>query len=263
MRFDRRSHENDVGRAVQTEPLLVIPAVHFALGLSDDPTRVTLEVENENGVHSVELRVRSDGAVPDVLKLERSAKPFTAQRGNEHYWFEVLPDERALYWAYNVCYEQEGRPFADFANEVLQALDDPAIERLVIDLRGNQGGSQLVAWPLLKPLVGHRLDRPGGIIALIGPKTFSSGRGNALDLREWTDAILLGGPTSQRQATFGEIRSFKAPKSELPVTYSTKYFLRGDPDEDAVRPDVVVENTLADWQQGVDRVFEAALAYQP
>lgn len=257
------SHENAIGLRVQTEPLLRIPAVLHAMGLAEDPTRVRFDVENEDGVHQVELRVHPDGGVPAMQELEPAGRPFTYQRKNEHYWFEVLPEERALYWQYNVCYEQEGRPFAAFAEEVLAALEDPAIERIIIDLRRNGGGSQIVAWPLLKKLVGHRLDRPGGILVLIGAKTFSSAKGNALDIQEWTRAVLMGGPTRQRPTTFGEVRTFESPNFGLTVSYSNKYFERGDPDADAVRPDVEVEMSLADWQRGVDTVFEAALAYRP
>ena len=134
---------------------------------------------------------------------------------------------------------------------------------MVFDLRSNQGGSQVLAWPLLKALRDHRLNQPGGIIVLIGSVTFSSGKGNALDLRDWTDATLMGSPTQQRPNSFGEIRSFRSPNNKLVVQYSTKYFVRGAEEEDAVRPDVTVTETIADWKQGIDTVLEAALRYQP
>ena len=133
---------------------------------------------------------------------------------------------------------------------------------MIIDLRRNGGGSQIVAWPLFKKLKSHRLDHPGGILVLIGHRTFSSAKGNAMDLQEWTHATLIGNPTAQKHHSYGEIKEFNSPNFKLNVSYSTKYFQRGDPNASALTPDRIVPYSYDEVINGTDSVLNAALYYK-
>jgi hypothetical protein len=257
------SHENDIRVRLHVPHFLRMPAVLHELRLSSRNDAVSLGVETKDGIRTVEFEFTPEGETPALAQIERQAVPLASQRKNEHYWYQTIPQHQTVYLAYNACYEDKNRPFRDFAAEILKELENPDIKRLIIDLRRNGGGSQLVAWPLFKKLQGHRLDEPGGIIVLIGAGTFSSATGNTLELRDWTQAVLIGERTGQCPNSFGEIKTFQSPNHKLTVTYSTKYFVRGAEDDDTVVPDVEVRFTFEDWKQGKDPMLEAALAYHP
>ncbi len=257
------SHENAIRVRLNVPRMLKTPVVLQELGLANSKDAVEFGVEVASGLETARFEALPAGEGVPTVMIQREGQPWTDQRKHELYWFERVPDSNVVYMAYNACREDENRPMPGFAKAVLVALEDPAIDRIIIDLRRNPGGSQLVAWPLFKALKGHRLDRPGGILVLIGARTFSSAKGNALDLRDWTDAVLIGNPIGQRPNSFGEIKTFESPNFGITASYSTKYFVRGSEEDDTVMPDVRVPLTLDQWKHGVDAVFDAALAYQP
>lgn len=95
----------------------------------------------------VEVR-RPLEAVPTTVWLTdvrgRPAAPYSwARRGD------------AIVVRYDLCADDPERPFAGFAAEVLAAAVDPAVARLVVDLRRNPGGDSSVFEPLLEGLAGH------------------------------------------------------------------------------------------------------------
>ena len=257
------SHENEICVLLHFQRLLRMPTVLHELSLSARIDSVRLGVETKDRIRTVEFEFAPEGKPQTLAHIERQAVPLPSQRENKNYWYQTTPKHRAVYVAYNKCREDENHPFRDFAAEVLKELENPDINRLIIDLRRNGGGSQIVAWPLFKKLPGHRLDRPGGIVVLVGAPTFSSGQNNALELRDWTQAVLIGERTSHRPNSFGKIKTFQSPNHKLAVQYSTTYFVRGLDEEDTLVPDVEVRFTLEDFKQGKDTAFEAALAYHP
>ncbi len=66
--------------------------------------------------------------------------PWYLQNSSQYYWFTYSAPLRLVYIKYNVCAQMPGAPFADFANQVLQAMDANPVDTVVIDYRGNGGG---------------------------------------------------------------------------------------------------------------------------
>ncbi len=161
---------------------------------------------------------------------------------------------------YDLCADDPGRPFASFAADVFTAAEGPAVARLVVDLRRNRGGDSSVFDPFLARLAGHRLDAPGRLFVLVGPRTYSSAVLNATALDEGTAAVLVGRPTGGAVNGYGEPDSFVLPNSGLVVEYSTRYFgVVGGPGE-TLTPDVVVVPSSRDVAAGRDPALEWALA---
>ena len=99
----------------------------------------------------------------------------------------------------------------------------------VIDLRNNTGGNSAVLSERIPRILGHP-PIAGRVLVLIGPATYSSEMMNAQQLRD-AGATLVGEPTGGKPNSWGELRSFRLPRSGLQVFYSTKYFrmLADDP----------------------------------
>lgn len=177
---------------------------------------------------------------------------------NSYYWYEYLPESKAIYIQYNRCQNDPKLAFNDFARDLFAFADGHAVERVLVDLRFNGGGNSRVIHPLVSGLKSRR----ARVYALIGPGTFSSGVLGAWELRRDARAVLVGEPTGERPNSYGEVRSFELPNSGIRVQYSTHFFrLVKDSDPPAFEPDVVARRTLADALAGRDPVLETALAH--
>ena len=254
------SAENDVRIQHRACQLLHRPGILHAIGLCPAESRIAYTLANDAGTHDVEVAVPDVAAYPEVKAIRRAKEPISSKWSERNYWFEELDD--VVYWRYNRCSTDPNFPFEEFAQELRGALDSPSVTRLIIDLRSNGGGSELVAKSFLHELEEHRLNRPGGIVILVAAGTFSSAKGHAMQLRERTHAILLGRPLSQSANTFGEVLEFESPNYNVFVRCSTKYFRRGSDDETIIQPHVYVPLLLAEWKAGIDRDLEMAISYQ-
>jgi hypothetical protein len=181
-----------------------------------------------------------------------------------NYWFEYQPDSRSIFFQYNRCQQDPSLAFADFAKELFEAAAANRVDRIVVDLRLNQGGSSAVFEPFLAGLKSRPALRiHGHLFALIGRATFSSGLLAAIALKNDLGAVLIGEPTGEKPNSYGEVLQFTLPHSQLSVQYTTKFFrLARGGDPDALFPDVTIARSLDDALAGRDPAFEAALHYQ-
>ncbi len=259
--------ENDAAMYQNVCAWLFRPELLQGLEIVKDPATVRVEVESTDGTRFSADVARNDRASPAPLRVmpdESLLKMPELQRPRERfYWFEHLPEHKAIYVRYDRCANDPRQMVLAFAAELMKAVDRDDVERVVIDLRRNGGGNSLIFRPVIEGLKERpKVNHQGGILVLIGPRTFSSAMMNAWDLRVTTDAILVGRPTGQKPNHFGEVRSFKLPRSGVSVYYSTKRFtMIGDNDPPSLMPDVPVEPTSAEYFSGRDVTVERALAY--
>lgn len=186
---------------------------------------------------------------------------FCSKHPGAYYWFEYLPATQCLYIQYNKCRNDPDHPFADFVGSLFTVADQHPVQRVIVDLRLNGGGSSSIIKPLLDRFRSHpQLTARGHLYALIGSQTFSSGLMAAMDFRDTLHAILIGGPTGNKPNHYGEQGNFSLPNSRLLVHYSTKHFhLISDADPSTLAPDIAVSSSLNDFLIGRDPVLEAAL----
>jgi C-terminal processing protease CtpA/Prc len=139
----------------------------------------------------------------------------------------------------------------------LADIDAHAVDRVVLDIRTNSGGNSSVIAPLTAGLKARPTLR-SRIFVLIGPETFSSGQLAAWEFRRQLGATLVGEPSGEALNSYGEVKVFTLPHSQLRVQYSTKYFRLGK--DDLLDPQIRVAATLEDVLAGRDPVLDAALA---
>jgi hypothetical protein len=182
--------------------------------------------------------------------------PLYLQKGSSNYWFTWDAARGLLYIKYNLCADAQPS-FASMVHDVFAIADAQNVERFVVDLRNNPGGSSQVVQPLIDAL-RQRPSLRGRLFALINRRTISSGMLAALDLRS-AGAVLVGEPTGGKPNSYGDQRSFALPSSRVTVFHSTKFFnlVAGDPA--ALEPDIVVTMTSDDFFARRDPVLEAVL----
>lgn len=183
-----------------------------------------------------------------------------------NYWFESLPEYRALYFRYNHCNEQPGRPAAAFARELRAAWDSAQPDRIVLDFRDNGGGDSAVLSRLLAGLASlpDIFAQPGRVLLLVNRGTFSSALLNALDVqRAGTSVVVAGEATGGKPNHYGFPASFSLPNSRLKVYCSSRYFPMVEGDPPSLFPDLPVLPTASDYFENRDPVLRRVLNRPP
>src|SRR5687767_567369 len=144
-----------------------------------------------------------------------SKPPLYLRRLMDPWWTEFLPDTKTVYLSFTRY--PSASEFRDRTTALARLLDESHAQRLVIDLRRNQGGDLTRFRQILLPLIKARgeINRKGGLFVITGPGTFSAAVVNALDLRNEANAILAGAPTGMRPNHYGEHREFKLDRKSV------------------------------------------------
>lgn len=107
---------------------------------------------------------------------------------------EPLPERQAVYVLYQAVRNADV-PIAEAARQLSKLLGSQKFERVVFDLRGNEGGNNNLNQPLLHALFRSiPFDEPGRIYVLTGPKTFSAALNFCSKLEGETQALFVGEP---------------------------------------------------------------------
>ena len=279
------SHSNDPGVQSLAQQYLAGQQILQGLGIlppgspssltfrSLSGEEFTLQVATDSGP-SVTAPDPTNGLLPDYL-----------HNTGLNYWYTYSAANRLLYFKYNRCVEDPARPFASFAADLLQTLDENPVDTFVFDFRGNSGGADGEWDPLanglsarLPSLVANPRFR---FYAAIDKGTASSAMDNAMDLKQpfppqLTAAFpgvdfsqlavqLVGEPTSGKPAEYGSVQQLFLPGSGLLAQYSTKYLPNPSyvPDLPSLMPDIGVRVRSTDYFARHDPVMAAILARTP
>ncbi len=176
----------------------------------------------------------------------------------KNIWCEVMDDAVYLQIVY-IPYE---------TNELDQALiqattalrDAPSPKKLIIDLRIGAYGDDAVN--RLKSFASQvNTFETAGTYILIDSLTHYHGPDTAYRLKHWIDgAVLVGNPTGISLNMFGYSGEYKLTYSENFFGVMEKYFCAdADLGNSVLQPDVLVQQTLEDYKNGIDTVFQYAL----
>lgn len=194
---------------------------------------------------------------------EASTPIFYRRRGQSMVWFESPPGSEALL-------VQVNQPKPDPTDSVVVAvaslyvhLSTHRYRRIVIDLRGNEGGwySLTSALPGIFASI-EAGSNPPAVFVLIGPNTTSAGVALATQLEQQTQAVFVGEPTGSAPNMFGTYKPAQLPNSGIYYRVSTRRLINSLPDDDRMwmSPDVIVAERVEDILRGVDGALERALS---
>ena len=258
------------------------PQLSFALGLAPTDTTASFLVETLGGVRkSVTIRARSNRyadfsggpagytliagapAWATVDSLARSAPlPLSRRDLRTPYWFTHMPDKRTVYFAFNSVVDASTESLARFAARLLRFVDSAKVDRLIVDLRANNGGNSRLLLPLTDGIAASRVNRPGGLYVLIGPYTYSAAMNAATLLERHTQATFVGEPTPSPPNWVGESNNFYLPYSRVTLSVSDVYWQTSWPFDQRkwIAPSVYLPPTLAMRRARRDAALEAVLA---
>lgn len=256
--------------AVRWAPFLfAFPGWLHGLGFGDGPydSPISLKVVLRTGeTEHVKVLPREGANLDrDPLRRKRSPVEIMAASANSVNFVQILPDKDAVYISLDAMEDLESVSFADFTRQARLALADSRVERVVLDLRRNGGGNNMLPEALRRTLVKSRFNRPGGLYVLIGPRTFSAAMNLATRLERETDALFVGEPTGGRPNHYGDARYLVGSATDVPYLISTLRWNDSTPFDDRIwlLPDIPAPLAFSDHFAGRDTSLEAALSHQP
>ena len=129
------------------------------------------------------------------------------------------------------------------------------------------GGNSEILNPFTKRLKSYIAENDNvKVYILVGRNTFSSGMFAIYRIKESVpEAISIGEPTGGALDCYGEVKMVNLPNSQIPISYSTKYFKFSKDftyKNDGVGtfiPDISIQPTIEDYKSGIDVVLGYAL----
>jgi tetratricopeptide (TPR) repeat protein len=268
-----QTYDNEMTIKNRLPNILAFPEVLYGLGLIEDMESARFVVEKGGEQITLDLKpvplslgtgwvdARADATAPTPLWLKDP---------RNNYWFEYLADSKTIYVQYNTVRNKRDESVADFFKRVFAFVDANPVERFVLDIRRNGGGSNPLNLPIIHGLIRRdHINQPNKLFVIIGRGTFSAAVFLIGDLDVHTHAIFVGEPTGGKPNHFGRncegSCSFLLPHSRLTIGYSNAYQQRGSRGDDDpwFAPRIATELTSEDYRANRDPAMEAILNYKP
>jgi hypothetical protein len=133
------------------------------------------------------------GETPASPRSDRLASASVSEEQN--YSFSISPADRTVRVRFTRVRSDDTESVSSFMQRMFASADAAGAERLVLDLRSIRGGDAFMLVPLVNGVVAReRFARPGGIVVLVGPGSFSPGQNAASMLQRYANPIFLEQP---------------------------------------------------------------------
>jgi hypothetical protein len=199
-------------------------------------------------------------AGPYGLHLPVDANVPYLSRIQDALWWDMLEDGETLYLQYNRVDPLPSSLEADLET----ALADPAVARVVLDIRHNYGG-ELSALDAITPvLVGAAKGEADRLFVIIGRNTFSGGSLLAARLKE-AKATIVGEPTGGCPTIWSDPADLLLPGSGITVGVASETAVGVDPNDArlTIEPDVQAVISREDWADGRDPALDILVGDGP
>jgi tetratricopeptide (TPR) repeat protein len=260
---------------LQAASRLRYTALFAAAGLIADGAAPTLRVRNLQGAER-SLVVAADTTHPDIWNQKPNPPewasladalpgpaPLSWRDPGKNYWFDYLPPERTVFLAFNTVRDDKAETLAAFATRLAKFIGEHDVDRLIVDMRWNNGGNTQLATPLLAAIIAsEKVNRRGRLFVIVGRRTFSAAQNAATLIERFTNATFVGEPTGSSPNFIGEEQPFVLPYSKLVVNVSRLRWQSGYPQDHRtwIAPLLYVAPTFADYRAKRDSALDAILA---
>ncbi len=207
---------------------------------------------------------------PELVTMNESSKnplPLWLKNGENKFWFEYIPEEKMMFLQINSLMSPHGGgkdSFAEFCTQFFAAFDQNKPEKLVIDIRANNGGNH-VELPLLKGILARPdIDRPDKLFLITGRVTYSAAVHFTTIFKKYTNVTVIGEPTAGRPNHYGAIRPFKLPNHpQITIGCSVDYYQDSEPFDfnTTHTPDIMTAITSADYRNNIDPALKKIQDY--
>jgi len=256
---------------------LTVPAILHAQGIIPElRNALTLTLDKngtlfEQGFTSIPLAEMSRDygfTMPNeqwVSAREQEKTPLYLKHLNDkRYFFEYLEDSKTVYVRQSSVFNDAEETLQDFYKRLFEFIDNNQIEKLVYDVRLNGGGNNYNNKPLIKGIMARpKINTRGKFFFIIGRNTFSACQNLTNEIENYTEAILVGEPTSENQNFYGDAKKVSLPNSGINAYLSFAWW-QDKPQwegKDWTAPHIARELTFNEYMTNQDGVLAAALNY--
>jgi len=262
------SADNEMGLRDSATFLLSVPELLNGVGIIDDTRSLSLTIEIGSKEKTVE--VKPAAAFNEIIRPPVDwadtvlTKPLYLRRPDENFWFEYLKDEKLLYVQQNAVANKPDETVSQFYERVMDFVAANPVDKLVIDLRRNEGGNNGLNRPVVIGLIRSKINERGKLFVITGRRTFSAAQNFVNELEKYTNAIFVGEPTAGRPNHYGDARPITLPNSRLRVDISTLYWQDMDPRDNRqwTAPSIAASLSSVDYRNGADPALRAVLDYR-
>jgi tetratricopeptide (TPR) repeat protein len=247
------------------------------LGLVPDPRHAVLTVRDRAG-RTREVDLPADSSIPSrrlwdgfpeswqrLVDVVRGPLPLYLKDPYTDYWFEYLAAAKTVYLQWNHVADDPAEPSDAFFERIRHFVEEHPVERLVLDLRWNNGGDTgHVPGALASLIADRKIDQPGRLFVITsGYRTFSAAQNAATLIERFTPAIFVGDTTGSRPNFVGEDAPVELPYSKLQVSISDLYWQSSWPSDyrEWIPPLIYVPRSFAAYAENRDPALEAILDY--
>ncbi|WP_378187858.1 tetratricopeptide repeat protein [Aquimarina sp. W85] len=200
------------------------------------------------------LTARATDTIPLYLKY----------LGEKLYYFEYLENNKTLYVRQSSVFDATNESLQQFYKRLFKFIDTHPIEKLVYDVRLNGGGNNYNNLPFIKGILARpSINKKGSFYFIIGRDTYSACQNLTNEVTRYTEAILVGEPTSENVNFYGDSRAVILPNSKIKVYLSYIWWQDIPALENAkwTAPSIPVSISFEDYINNEDPVLEAALTF--
>lgn len=270
---DRVSRDNDgPWVALQSSYRLRHTALLHAGGVIPERDGASLRLRGLDGKERT-VRLAADMSQPNIWNMKPNPAtwlnlsqtlpqpaPLYLRSPGKPFWFEPLLAQKTVYLGFNSVADDKGESLAAFSARLAKFVADNPVDRLIVDLRWNNGGNSHLLTPLLATIGGiGKINQRGHLFVLIGRRTFSAGQNAATLLEKNTNAIFVGEPTGSSPNFVGEDNAFRLPYSKLNVNVSNLAWQSGWPTDRRswIAPLIYAPPTFAAYRLNRDPALDA------
>ena len=248
-----------------------------ALGLIPDAKKVSLTVRGLDGKERA-VMLDADLAKPNIwntlpnppewLNLPQTLPapvPLYLKNMGTGYWFEYLPENKTVYFQFNLIRNDKKESLVDFSNRLFKFINETEVEKLVVDIRWNNGGNNSLLPALVERLIkNEKINRRGKLFVIIGRRVFSAAQNAATLFERYTNAIFVGEPTGSSPNFVGEEDAVKLPYSKIGINVSDRFWQSSYSQDKRtwIAPQIYLPPTFEAFRMNRDAALEAIINYK-
>ena len=249
-----------------------------AVGIINSIDEVSLTVKNQNGdIKKVTLNPVSVNS-PEFVKFLTSIpsapndllwSPASDYLRNEDevYRLDYRETEKLLHIKFNnVLNASEDYTVKDFADSIAYYADNYELDKVVLDLRTNNGGNHGLLEPLTNLLINHpNINEYGKFYTLISWRTYSAAGTFALELERKSKTNFVGESSSFMPNHWGSRSVFILPNSQFTAKISPAYFPMDLPESGrtSLEPDIKVPFSSNQHFNNIDSAMIIVSEHRP
>ena len=247
---------------------LHLPGLLYGLGITEHPDTARFSFANGDqqlDLTLVDLPPAAEDGTTFVSWTDQSATPALYQRQNDrYYWFDYEPDTKLFYLQYNRIGNMDGEGSSAFARRMWAFVDSVEVDRFVLDLRYNGGGS----FPYSLRYLQGILDRPsinqrGKLFVITGYETFSAAISLLNELEAKSQAIIIGEIPCDHAAHPGNSEEYQMRSLPVEVNLSSLFHPTVFPNDQ--RTEIPLDHEIiTNWEnfrKGYDPVMDFVINY--